>query len=62
LKNYYDVLQFLKRFGTFIYTGDTASDVAMLMSEIKELYENGLIMKEDYLKAMLILRAELQEK
>lgn len=60
--SYYDVLQFLKRFGTFIYTGDSKSDLEMMMAELKELHDNGLIMKEDYLKAILILRAELRDK
>lgn len=62
MKSYYDVLQFLKRFGTFIYTGDSKSDLEMMMAELKELYDNGLIIKEDYLKAILILRAELGNK
>ncbi|GKV54293.1 hypothetical protein NCCP2222_02400 [Sporosarcina sp. NCCP-2222] len=62
MKSYYDVLQFLKRFGTFIYTGDSQSDLEMMTAELKELHDNGLIMKEDYLKAILILRAELRNK
>ncbi|MBB4825721.1 uncharacterized protein YqgQ [Sporosarcina luteola] len=62
MKSYYDVLQFLKGFGTFIYTGDARSDLEMMMAEVKELYEKGLIMKEDYLKALMILRAEHRGK
>ncbi len=59
MNNYLDVLQLLKRFGVFIYTGDQKTDIEMMISEVKELYETGLIMKEDYLPALLILKREL---
>ncbi len=59
MNHYLDVLQLLKRFGIFIYTGNQKTDIEMMMSEVKELYENGLIMKEDYLPALLILKKEL---
>ncbi|MCG7345135.1 YqgQ family protein [Sporosarcina sp. ACRSL] len=59
MKDFLDVLQLLKRFGIFIYTGDQKTDIEMMMSEVKELYDNGLIMKEDYLPALIILKREL---
>ncbi|WOV88851.1 YqgQ family protein [Sporosarcina oncorhynchi] len=59
MKNHLDVLQLLKRFGIFIYTGDRKVDIELMLNEVKDLYDNGLIMKEDYLLATLILRQEL---
>lgn len=59
MNNYLDVLQLLKRFGVFIYTGDQKTDIELMISEVKELYDTGLIMKEDYMPALLILKREL---
>ncbi|WP_339250553.1 YqgQ family protein [Sporosarcina sp. FSL W8-0480] len=59
LKEYFDVLQLLKRFGIFIYTGERKTDIELMMSEVKELFDNGLILKEDYLRAQLILKKEI---
>lgn len=62
LNQYYDVLQLLKRFGVFIYTGSQKTDIEMMMSEVKELYDSGLLMQEDYLAGMLILKQELAKR
>lgn len=59
MTNYLNVLQLLKRFGIHIYTGEKKTDIELMMAEVKELYESGLLMKEDYLQAILILRNEL---
>lgn len=59
MKDYLGVLQLLKRFGIYVYTGNRKDDIDMVQSEVKDLYDNGLLMKEDYLKAVLILRSEL---
>ena len=48
----------LKRFGIYVYTGNRKDDIDLVQSEVKDLYDNGLLMKEDYLKAVLILRNE----
>ncbi|MBO0600345.1 YqgQ family protein [Sporosarcina sp. E16_3] len=58
MKDYFGVLQLLKRFGIYVYTGNRKDDIDMVQSEVKDLYDNGLLMKEDYLKAVLILRSE----
>ena len=55
MKNLLDIINLLKRFGVYVYTGNRKDDMA---SEVKDLYDNGLLMKEDYLKAVLILRYE----
>lgn len=62
MKDLLSIINLLKRFGTFIYTGDRNDDIELMMSEVKDLYEGGLLMKEDYLKAVLILRSELARK
>lgn len=59
MKNLLGIINLLKRFGIYIYTGDRRDDIDFMTAEIKELYENGLIGKDDYLKAILILRNEL---
>ncbi len=58
MKDFFGVLQLLKRFGIYVYTGDRKADIAMMQSEVKDIYDSGLLMKEDYLKAVLILRSE----
>jgi len=58
MKNLLDVIKLLKRFGIYVYTGNRKDDIDMMGSEIKDLYDNGLLMKEDYLKAILVLRYE----
>ncbi len=58
MKNLLDIINLLKRFGIFVYTGDRKDDIDLMSSEIKDLYDNGLLMKEDYLKAVLVLRHE----
>jgi len=55
----YDVQQFLKRFGIFVYVGDRLADLEMMESEIKELYKSNLIEKEDFQMALLLLRRDI---
>jgi uncharacterized protein YqgQ len=62
MNNFLDVLQLLKRFGIYIYTGDQKTDIEMMISEVKELYDTGLIMKEDYLQAFVLLKSELVKR
>lgn len=59
MKDFYGVLHLLKRFGIYVYTGNKIDDIDLVQSEVKDLYENGLLMKDDYLKAILILRQEV---
>lgn len=58
MNDYFGVLQLLKRFGVYVYIGNKKDDIAMAESEVRDLYDNGLLLKEDYLKALLILRQE----
>jgi uncharacterized protein YqgQ len=59
LKTVYNVQQVLKRFGTFIYTGNRLTDLELMQDEIKEMYKFGLIDVEEYRLAILILRQEM---
>lgn len=58
LTDFLSVVKLLKRFGLFIYTGNKLDDIDLIRDEVKELYDNGLLLKEDYLRAILILREE----
>jgi uncharacterized protein YqgQ len=55
----YDVQQILKRFGTFIYTGNRRGDMELMLDEIRELFKAGLIDVEEYRTSILILRQEI---
>lgn len=58
MKNLYDVQQLLKRFGIYIYLGKRIYDIELMKIELKNLYDSGLIDRDDYLQAELILRRE----
>lgn len=60
MKNIYEIQQFLKRFGTFIYVGDRVADLELMESELKELYQAQFIEPREYQTALLILRQEIQ--
>ena len=59
MKNLLSIIQLLKRFGIFVYTGNRKDDIDLMMSEVKDLYDSGLIQQDEYLKAILLLRFEL---
>ncbi|WP_042145931.1 YqgQ family protein [Paucisalibacillus sp. EB02] len=61
MKTVYDVQQILKRFGTFIYTGNRRGDMELMQSEINELFTVGVIDVEEYRLAILILRGEINK-
>ncbi|MGT2681746.1 YqgQ family protein [Streptococcus porci] len=58
MKTLYDVQQLLKRFGIIIYLGKRLFDIELMKIELEGLYQNGLIDKDDYILAELILRRE----
>ncbi len=61
MKNLLSIINLLKRFGIYVYTGNRKGDIDLMMSEVKDLYDNGLLAKEEYLEAVLILRTELSK-
>ncbi|MGX7013626.1 YqgQ family protein [Vagococcus silagei] len=60
METLYDVQQLLKRFGIFIYVGNRLWDIELMMIEVKQLYEAGVIEQREYLNAIMVLRAEHQ--
>ncbi|WP_433743140.1 YqgQ family protein [Falsibacillus pallidus] len=63
MKSYYDLQQFLKRFGIIIYMGDRLVDLEMMEEEFKELYQGKLIDVKEFQEALIVIRQEaLKEK
>lgn len=58
MKNMYDVMQLLKRYGTYIYTTDRTSDLILMEDEIRELYNSQVLETQDFQMAILLLRQE----
>ena len=61
MKTVYDVQQTLKKFGTYIYTGDRIGDLKLMSFEVNELFESGFIEKSEYQMAILILKREINK-
>lgn len=62
MRTKYDVQQLLKQFGTFIYLGNRLWDIELMMVEIRELFDNGVIEKKVFLNAMMVLKKEHQDE
>lgn len=58
----YDVRQFLKKYGVFIYTGHPVGDIEQMEAEIRDLYNWHMIDKKKYLQAILLLQSERNKK
>lgn len=58
MKVLFDVHNLLKKFGIYVYIGKRLYDIEVMKIELQRLYDNGLISRDDYLKAELILRRE----
>ncbi len=61
MRSIYDVQQLLKKYGTFIYTGDRTGDLKMMDIEINELYKWQFITADEYTQATLCIRKELSQ-
>lgn len=59
MKSVYDIQQLLKKYGTFVYTGNRLGDLYMFEMELDELHRLGFIEQELYMKAKLILKKEI---
>ncbi|MGX7111715.1 YqgQ family protein [Gemella cuniculi] len=57
--NFYDLQQFLKSFGIIIYMKDRMHTLSMVEYEVRELRRLELISKEDFLRAMAIIKHEI---
>lgn len=58
MRTMYDVMQLLKRYGTYIYTTDRLSDLLLMEDEIRELYKTQVLEMQDFQMAILLLRQE----
>lgn len=61
LTTVYDVQQLLKSYGIIIYMDDRLDTLEMMLSEVIELYQTGLIEQSDYIYATMILKEALKE-
>ena len=59
MKTIYDIMQFLKGFGTFIYTTDRLADLILMEDEVRGLYKSQMMETKDYQMAILLLRQEM---
>lgn len=57
----YDVMQLLKKYGVFVYTGQKQIDIDLMEDEIRELFHSTLISSEEFTKSLLILRREREK-
>ncbi|MGP7816238.1 YqgQ family protein [Niallia sp. 01092] len=60
MKSIYDVQQYLKSYGTIIYTGDRIGDLELMKSELEEIYQSQLIEKKDLESAIFIINQKIQ--
>ena len=60
MKTIFDIQQFLKRFGSYIYVGDRLADLELMEAEIKELYSSQLIQTAEFQSAIMLLRHEIR--
>ncbi|GEK33923.1 YqgQ family protein [Kurthia sibirica] len=58
MNNVYDIRQYLKTFGTYIYTRDRIGDLHLMESELNDLYQGGMLDLRDFQVAKHILRTE----
>lgn len=61
MKSVYDIQQFLKNYGTFIYTGDRLADLMLMQDELKELFLANILESKDLQVATMILKKEMDE-
>ena len=53
-----DIINLLKKYGTYIYTLDREGDLMLMEDEIKELYKANVLDIKDFQMALLVLRQE----
>lgn len=58
MKTLLDVMNLLKRFGVFVYTGDKQADLDLMEDELRDLYKSQMISPEEFSKSLLVLRSE----
>lgn len=61
MKTMLDVLAILKRYGTYIYTGNRMGDLELIEDEIKELYNSKMLETNEFQTAILVIRHEMRK-
>lgn len=59
MQTFYDLQQILKPFGILIYMKDRKHTLSMVEYEVRELRRLELISKEEFLRAMAIIKHEI---
>ena len=59
MQTFYDLQQFLKSFDILIYMKDRKHTLSMVEYEVRELRRLELISKEEFLRAMAIIKHEI---
>ncbi|CAK8053654.1 YqgQ family protein [Eupransor demetentiae] len=58
MKNFYDVLQYLKKYQVYIHVGKRLWDIEMAALEVDNLRKADVLSKDDYENIKLILARE----
>lgn len=58
----YDVQQLLKEFNIFVYVGKRLYDIELMAIELDNLYQSGVVDRDTYMKAKIVLRKEHREE
>ncbi|MBM7620224.1 uncharacterized protein YqgQ [Bacillus tianshenii] len=62
MKSILEIRQLLKRYGTYIYTGDKIGDLEMMEDEIRELYRSGVLDAQSFGAAMMLIKQEISKQ
>ncbi|KIL48525.1 hypothetical protein KP77_23120 [Jeotgalibacillus alimentarius] len=62
LNSMHDVQLLLKRYGQYIYGPGRLATLELMEIEIKDLYDAGMIGREEYLQALLVLKGEIRKE
>ena len=60
MKTIFDIQQFLKSFGSFVYVGDRLADLELMEDELKDIYKSNLIEPREFQTAIMLLRHEIR--
>lgn len=58
METVYDIRQYLKTFGTYVYTRDRIGDLHIMEGELNDLYQSGMLELRDFQVAKHVLRSE----
>jgi uncharacterized protein YqgQ len=60
VKSIVEIQSYLSSMGTIIYTGNRIADLELMMEELSECYQNGILSVVDYQKAKLVILHEIK--